>query len=77
MENQAKSSDILVVGAGIAGITAALEAAETGYSVTLIEKRAFIGGRVAQLNQYFPKMCPPTQAARRLPVISRHNRSIP
>lgn len=54
------SCDLLVVGAGIAGISAALEAAETGYSVTLIEKRAYIGGRVAQLNQYFPKMCPPT-----------------
>jgi quinone-modifying oxidoreductase, subunit QmoA len=53
-------SDLLVVGAGIAGITAALETAETGYSVTLIERRPYIGGRVAQLNQYFPKMCPPT-----------------
>ncbi len=61
METQEKlSADILVVGAGIAGITAALEAAETGYSVILIEKRGYIGGRVAQLNQYFPKMCPPT-----------------
>jgi len=60
MEKKEKlSSDILVVGAGIAGISAALEAAETGYSVILIEKRPYIGGRVAQLNQYFPKMCPP------------------
>ncbi|MFH1049555.1 MAG: FAD-dependent oxidoreductase [bacterium] len=55
-----QQTDILVVGAGIAGISAALEAAETGYSVVLLEKRPYIGGRVAQLNQYFPKMCPPT-----------------
>lgn len=54
------SADILVVGAGISGITAALEAAETGFSVLLIEKNPYIGGRVAQLNNYFPKMCPPT-----------------
>ena len=59
-KHHSQSCDLLVVGAGIAGISAALEAAETGYSVTLIEKRAYIGGRVAQLNQYFPKMCPPT-----------------
>jgi len=59
-KHQSQTTDLLVVGAGIAGISAALEAAETGYSVVLIEKRPYIGGRVAQLNQYFPKMCPPT-----------------
>ena len=50
---------ILVVGGGIAGITAAVEAAEVGYEVYLIEKEAYLGGRVAQLNKYFPKLCPP------------------
>jgi quinone-modifying oxidoreductase subunit QmoA len=50
---------ILVVGGGIAGITAAVEAAEAGYDVTLIEKNAYLGGRVAQLHKYFPKLCPP------------------
>jgi quinone-modifying oxidoreductase, subunit QmoA len=54
------STDILVVGAGIAGITAALEAAETGFKVILVEKNPQIGGRIAQLNEYFPKLCPPT-----------------
>ena len=52
-------SDILVVGGGIAGISAALEAAESGYDVTLIEKNPYLGGRVAQLYRYFPKLCPP------------------
>ncbi len=50
---------ILVVGGGIAGITAAVEAAEVGYDVYLVEKEAYLGGRVAQLNKYFPKLCPP------------------
>ena len=51
---------ILVVGGGISGITTALEAAETGYEVILIEKRPSLGGRVAGFYQYFPKLCPPT-----------------
>ncbi|MBV8424266.1 MAG: CoB--CoM heterodisulfide reductase iron-sulfur subunit A family protein [Candidatus Eremiobacteraeota bacterium] len=51
--------DILVVGGGIAGISAALEAAESGYNVTLVEKNPYLGGRVAQLYRYFPKLCPP------------------
>ena len=60
MENNTLSSDMLVIGAGISGISTALEAAETGFSVVLIEKNPYIGGRVSQLNQYFPKLCPPT-----------------
>jgi quinone-modifying oxidoreductase subunit QmoA len=56
----AGGAGILVVGGGISGITTALEAAEVGYEVFLIEKKPYLGGRVAQLNQYFPKLCPPT-----------------
>jgi quinone-modifying oxidoreductase subunit QmoA len=51
---------ILVVGGGISGMTAAIEAAETGAEVVLVEKNPYLGGRVAQLNQYFPKLCPPS-----------------
>jgi quinone-modifying oxidoreductase subunit QmoA len=50
----------MVVGGGIAGLTTAVEAAEVGYEVFLVEKNPYLGGRVAQLNQYFPKLCPPT-----------------
>ena len=56
----AASNSILVVGGGISGLTSAIEAAEIGYEVFLIEKEASLGGRVAQLNKYFPKLCPPT-----------------
>lgn len=54
------SGSILVVGGGISGLTTALEAAEVGYEVLVVEKNPYLGGRVAQLNQYFPKLCPPT-----------------
>jgi len=54
------SGTIMVVGGGISGLTTALEAAEVGYEVFLVDKNPYLGGRVAQLNQYFPKLCPPT-----------------
>ena len=56
----ATNQTIIVVGGGISGMTAALEAAETGKQVILIEKRPYLGGRVSQLYKYFPKMCHPT-----------------
>jgi len=54
------SKPILVIGGGIAGMTAAVEAAEVGYNVVLVEKEAYLGGRVIRMHRYFPKMCPPT-----------------
>ncbi len=56
----ATNETILVVGGGISGMTAALEAAETGKQVVLVEKRPYLGGRVSQLYKYFPKLCHPT-----------------
>ncbi len=50
---------LLVVGGGIAGVTAALEAAESGAEVYLVEKEPYLGGRVVRLARYFPKLCPP------------------
>ena len=55
-----KKGSILVVGGGISGLTATLEAAEVGYEVFLVESNPSLGGRVAQLKHYFPKLCPPT-----------------
>jgi len=51
---------ILVIGGGISGISAALDAAELGCEVVLVEKEPYLGGRVVRMNQYFPKLCPPT-----------------
>ena len=56
----ATNETILVIGGGISGMTAALEAAECGKDVILIEKRAALGGRVSQLYKYFPKLCRPS-----------------
>jgi len=56
----ASNQTILVVGAGISGITAAVEAAETGNKVVLVEKRSYMGGRISQLYKYFPKLCFPS-----------------
>ena len=54
------SNAILVVGGGFSGLTAAIEAAELGHDVYIVEKTPFLGGRVAQLNNSFPKLCPPS-----------------
>jgi quinone-modifying oxidoreductase subunit QmoA len=59
-EHTPVSGGILVVGGGISGLTTALEAAEVGSDVFLVERNPYMGGRVAQLNQYFPKLCPPS-----------------
>ncbi len=60
MSGNGRRGKILVIGGGISGLTAAIEAAEAGAEVTLVEKEPFFGGRVARSNLYFPKMCPPT-----------------
>jgi quinone-modifying oxidoreductase subunit QmoA len=60
MSGNGKRGNILVIGGGTSGLTAAIEAAETGANVTVVEKEAFLGGRVSRMNLYFPKMCPPS-----------------
>jgi len=45
---------VLVVGGGIAGMQAALDLADSGYYVYLLEKSPSIGGVMAQLDKTFP-----------------------
>ena len=52
------SSRILVVGGGVTGISAALEAAAAGYEVTLVEKEARLGGFAVTLKKHFPNAPP-------------------
>ena len=46
----------LVIGGGVAGIQAALDLADSGYEVVLVEKEPSIGGRMAQIDKTFPTM---------------------
>jgi quinone-modifying oxidoreductase subunit QmoA len=55
-----EGKDILVIGGGVAGLTTAIEAAEAGCHVIVLEKSPFLGGRAIAFNLYFPKLCPPT-----------------
>ena len=51
-----RSHAALVVGAGIAGIQAALDIADAGFKVYLVEKSPSIGGRMSQLDKTFPTL---------------------
>jgi quinone-modifying oxidoreductase subunit QmoB len=53
-----QSKRLLVVGGGISGMTAAIEAAKTGYEVLLVEKAGQLGGAAAQLWKRIPNREP-------------------
>ncbi|MBD3211306.1 MAG: NAD(P)-binding protein [Candidatus Lokiarchaeota archaeon] len=46
--------EALVIGGGIAGLSAAIDLGDTGYKVHLVEKKTTIGGRMSQLDRTFP-----------------------
>lgn len=54
MEGISPKGKALVVGGGIAGIQEALDLSELGYYVYLVEKKASVGGVMAQLDKTFP-----------------------
>ena len=68
-----KTGKAIVVGAGISGIRTALDLAETGYGVTLIDHAPHIGGILSQLDNQFPTnhcgMC------KMLPLVERDQSS--
>ena len=55
-----EAKSILVIGGGMSGLTSAIEISEAGYNVYIVERNPYLGGRVAQHNKYFWKLCPPT-----------------
>jgi NADH:ubiquinone oxidoreductase subunit E/NAD-dependent dihydropyrimidine dehydrogenase PreA subunit len=68
-----KVGAVLVVGGGIGGIQAALDLAESGFKVYLLEKEAAIGGRMPQLDKTFPTNdCAMCTLAPRLVDCARH-----
>jgi len=63
----------LVIGGGVAGIQAALDLADTGYKVYLVEKSPSIGGKMAQLDKTFPTMdCSICILAPKMSDVGRH-----
>jgi heterodisulfide reductase subunit A len=70
---QKKIGSALVVGAGVGGIRSALDLAEMGYGVTLIDRASRLGGTLAQLDYQFPSdhcgMC------KMLPLVERDSAS--
>ncbi len=69
------SKDVLVIGGGIAGISSALQLANSGYLVHLIERNPSIGGRMAQLSKTFPTLdCAPCILSPRMVDIASHPR---
>jgi len=63
----------LVIGGGVAGIQAALDLADTGYKVYLVEREPSIGGRMAQLDKTFPTMdCSICILAPKMSDVGRH-----
>ena len=53
-KSKAKIGSVLVVGGGITGMQAALDAADSGYYVYLVERSTSIGGVMSQLDKTFP-----------------------
>lgn len=47
---------VLVIGGGISGIQSALDLADSGFKVYMVEKSPMIGGKMAQLDKTFPTL---------------------
>ncbi|MFW9994677.1 MAG: FAD-dependent oxidoreductase [Candidatus Odinarchaeota archaeon] len=63
----------LVIGAGVAGIQAALDVADMGYETWLVEKEPTIGGHMAQLSETFPTLdCSQCILTPKMVQVSKH-----
>jgi heterodisulfide reductase subunit A len=68
-----RSVDVLVVGAGIAGLQASLDLADQGKSVCLVERQASIGGRMINLSKVFPTLdCASCITTPRMASVAHH-----
>ena len=69
------SNKCLVIGGGIAGIQAALDVAEAGYEVILVERSPTIGGHMAKLSETFPTLdCSQCILTPKMVEVARHER---
>src|SRR5512136_1347460 len=73
-ETKKKVGAVLVVGGGIAGMQSALDLANSGFKVYLIEKTSSIGGRMSQLDKTFPTNdCSMCMISPKLIEVGKHN----
>ena len=56
VEKRIINADVLIVGAGISGMQAALDTADKGYKVVIIDKTSTIGGAMVKLDKTFPTL---------------------
>ncbi|MBN2536783.1 CoB--CoM heterodisulfide reductase iron-sulfur subunit A family protein [candidate division WOR-3 bacterium] len=67
------TKSVLVLGGGIAGIQCALDIAEAGYKVYLVEREPSVGGHMAQLDKTFPTLdCSACILTPKMVDVSRH-----
>jgi heterodisulfide reductase subunit A len=73
MSEQENRSAALIIGAGIAGIQAALDIANAGFKVYLVERQPSIGGHMSQLDKTFPTLdCSACILTPRMVEVARH-----
>ncbi len=72
-EKRLINADVLIVGAGISGMQAALDIGDKGYKVVIIDKTSTIGGSMVKLDKTFPTNdCSICTAAPKMVELSRH-----
>ncbi len=75
IENNDPKKQVLVIGGGVAGISAALDLADQGQLVYLVERSPSIGGKMAQLDKTFPTLdCSICILAPKMVECARHPR---
>ena len=67
-------TDVLIVGSGIAGLQAALDLADRGYNVLVVEREASTGGKMIALSKVFPTMdCSSCITTPRMSAVAHHD----
>jgi len=73
MSAEPKTGAVMIVGGGISGMQAALDLANSGFKVYIIEEKPSIGGRMAQLDKTFPTNdCSMCMISPKLIEVSKH-----
>ncbi|MBF0112443.1 MAG: CoB--CoM heterodisulfide reductase iron-sulfur subunit A family protein [Desulfamplus sp.] len=69
-----KSFDVMVIGGGIAGLQSALDIADQGYKVAIVEKGASVGGKMIRLSKVFPTLdCASCITTPKMAAAAHHN----